>query len=217
MKSQHYEFWKNQQSPLHSEANEFYYQKYADELRLLWRGRKMRSVLDLGCGNGDLYGPLGFDTAQDYVGVDFSPAMLAAFRRRYPELELHELAAEEASWSRRFDLIVCNGVVQYMNRASVAQLLGNCRAMSDNHTLTILGSIPLRRFRSEFITGRLAGRRPSLRERASWMIRRWQSDGIGKWWEIEEIRELSEDAGFACTVFGSIHYPYRFHVALSLR
>ncbi len=50
------------------------------------------SVLDTGCGFADLYGFLrehGWHGR--YIGVDVVPDLLAAARKRYPELELREL------------------------------------------------------------------------------------------------------------------------------
>jgi len=44
------------------------------------------SILDVGCGLGDLYGYLAerFDGAPNYVGIDITPAMIKAARAKYP-------------------------------------------------------------------------------------------------------------------------------------
>ncbi|HEX7580323.1 MAG TPA: class I SAM-dependent methyltransferase, partial [Thermoanaerobaculia bacterium] len=52
------------------------------------------SVLELGCGEGDLLAALAPSRG---VGVDFSPAGCAAARRRHPELTILEADASDLS------------------------------------------------------------------------------------------------------------------------
>lgn len=70
-----------------------------------------KSVLDLGCGLGHLYGFLKdrFGPLR-YVGYDFSPASLATARAKYPEarFELHDVLREDLSGS--FDFVLSCGI-----------------------------------------------------------------------------------------------------------
>jgi SAM-dependent methyltransferase len=66
-------------------------------------------VLEIGCGTGDLLAALAPGRG---VGVDFSPAMLAEARRRYPNLQFveadaHDLSALEGT----FDVIVLSDLL----------------------------------------------------------------------------------------------------------
>jgi len=66
-------------------------------------------VLEIGCGTGDLLAALAPERG---VGVDFSPAMLAEARRRYPNLQFieadaHDLSALEGT----FDIIVLSDLL----------------------------------------------------------------------------------------------------------
>ncbi len=61
------------------------------------------SVLEVGCGSGDLIARLN---ARRKVGIDLSSGQIAAARARVPEAEFHIQAGEELSLDERFDYIV---------------------------------------------------------------------------------------------------------------
>lgn len=97
-------------------------QHYAEERarwlrdRLAALGRlPVRRVLDFGCGDGDaaptLRDVLG---AEEVVGVDVSPAMLARARARHPWATWVEAADLPAQG--RFDVAYCNGVFHHIAR-----------------------------------------------------------------------------------------------------
>lgn len=48
-------------------------------------------IMDFGCGYGRSLGELFNADYRDLIGLDFSPAMIAAARERFPEIEFHEL------------------------------------------------------------------------------------------------------------------------------
>src|SRR5918996_5008609 len=87
-------FWARQVTPQHREDTAAHYVRYGRELRLLLPERPIRKVLDIGCGNGALFEPLGFDRT-DYTGVDFSESMLAVFARRHPQVRLVVAGGDE--------------------------------------------------------------------------------------------------------------------------
>ena len=48
-------------------------------------------IMEFGCGYGRSLGELFNADYCDLIGLDFSPAMIAAARERFPEIEFHEL------------------------------------------------------------------------------------------------------------------------------
>lgn len=72
------------------------------------------SVLDVGCGFGDLYGYLcrnGIDV--DYTGIDLCPDFIDIARKRHPEANFIVADFEEAIISDRFDWAFESGVFNY--------------------------------------------------------------------------------------------------------
>jgi SAM-dependent methyltransferase len=59
-----------------------------------WLSRESR-ILDFGCGYGRLLGELFEAGYRNLVGFDFSPAMIAAARARFPEIEFSVLESSE--------------------------------------------------------------------------------------------------------------------------
>lgn len=72
---------------------------------------RIESVLDVGCGFGDLHPYLrdqGFRGR--YVGLDFNPDLVALGRRAYPEADLRVGDFSELESDERFDLVVASGL-----------------------------------------------------------------------------------------------------------
>lgn len=83
---------------------------YADRLRRRY-GQLVpsgSSVLELGCGNGDLLASLHVRRG---VGVDFSPSMAARAAARHPELEILERDAQELDLAETFDIVILSDLV----------------------------------------------------------------------------------------------------------
>jgi SAM-dependent methyltransferase len=69
-------------------------------------------VLEIGCGRGDLLAALAPSRG---VGVDVSPAMVVAARERHPELRFECVAGEELDLGERFDYVVLQDLVPYVD------------------------------------------------------------------------------------------------------
>ena len=67
-----------------------------------------QSVLELGCGRGDLLAALKPALG---VGVDFSAEMIRAGRRRYPNLRFVHADAHELNLNEKFDVIILSDLV----------------------------------------------------------------------------------------------------------
>lgn len=77
---------------------------------VLHRGRS--SVLDVGCGFGDLYGYLRrYAWAGEYLGLDLVSDLLAVARDRYPDIEVKEEDfAESDMQGNSYDFVVASGI-----------------------------------------------------------------------------------------------------------
>jgi ubiquinone/menaquinone biosynthesis C-methylase UbiE len=90
--------------------NRYYYEDQARYYRFLVPGGL--SVLELGCGTGDLLHAL---KPRRGVGVDFSEEMLKRAREHYPDLEFHEANIENlANWGETFDVLILADVVGHL-------------------------------------------------------------------------------------------------------
>jgi SAM-dependent methyltransferase len=207
-------FWAKQVTPQHREDTSDHYSRYAKELTLLFPARACRMVLDIGCGNGAMFEPLGFDKA-DYTGVDFSPSMIAVFAKRYPKLRLVVANGDEYRDARSYDLILCNSVVQYFDSAMLDRWLGNAVAMLAPDGCIVIGSVPWRSLRFRYYTGELTGELPPAWLAALRIAKSLLSDKIGHWYSVREVTALGEQHGLRSEVFGSVLYGYRFHIRMS--
>jgi SAM-dependent methyltransferase len=88
-------------------------------------GERVRSILDVGCGEGAWYTALKkIRPRMYYMGIDPSPYVVERYgARRNLRLGAFDGIAEHAG-DRMFDVIVCSDVLQYVPRAQLARGLG---------------------------------------------------------------------------------------------
>ncbi len=91
------------------------------------------SVLEIGCGSGELLAHL---RAREKTGIDLSDTQIAAARQRVPEARLHVMAGESLLLDERFDVIVISDTLNLA--ADVQQLLSEVRRVSHPGTRLIL-------------------------------------------------------------------------------
>src|SRR5215510_13620629 len=70
------------------------------------------SVLEIGVGTGELLHQI---KGKRKVGIDFSEKMIAHAKEKFPELELHVMAAEEISLNEKFDLIIISNLIGFVD------------------------------------------------------------------------------------------------------
>lgn len=212
------EYWANKTTPLHARETEQDFQALAGELRLLFADRPVEKVLEIGCGNGALFGPLGFAEVPRYLGIDFSAAMLAEFRARHPGTDL--LVADAAGFTspERFDLIFSSHVAQYWDRRQLAEHLDQAAAMLTEHGSVVIAGIPWSRMRFAYARGDVTGGdltggsgRRSLPLAAVSLLREFLTPDIGHWYDLPDLTGLAAERGLVATFRGSCYYPYRFH------
>lgn len=81
-KNKWYDMWKDQQSSHTRSVDSEYRNRFAQEMLVLIGDVSGKSVLEFGCGDGLMYESFGFDKA-NYLGVDFSDALLEKFENNY--------------------------------------------------------------------------------------------------------------------------------------
>jgi SAM-dependent methyltransferase len=90
--------------------NKYYYEDQARYYRFLVP--EGLSVLELGCGTGDLLHAL---KSRRGVGVDFSGEMIRIAREKYPGLEFREADIENLeSWGETFDVLILADLVGHL-------------------------------------------------------------------------------------------------------
>jgi SAM-dependent methyltransferase len=210
-------YWSDKSTPLYGRDNTDFFAHYGNELRLiLGQAGEYRSVLELGCGSGGLFAPLGFDQCE-YTGVDFSAAMLENFFRRHPGVRLIEANAADFAEDRRYDLIFSSGLLQYFDASALQRHLDACRPMLSPSSAIVHAGLLWSRHKWLFRTGWGPGRPPAKRNRIQRTLRPWYSlyrERIGEWYSPQSIAAIAERQGYRCQFFGSVHFLYRFHVLL---
>ena len=96
----------------------------ADILFDLLKIRENESVLDVGCGTGNLTKKIYGLSQGRVVGIDPSPGMINESQNNFgAEIEFKIMAAEEIDYSDQFDVIFCNSAFQWI--ADAEKTAGN--------------------------------------------------------------------------------------------
>jgi len=86
-------------------------------------------VLELGCGHGVISEVL-VEAGLTLFAVDASPALLAAFRKRFPQVRTECAAAQDSSFfERRFDGVVAWGLMFLLEEGAQRRLIANAAAV----------------------------------------------------------------------------------------
>ena len=209
------EYWSRKAVPEHSPETVEHYRECGAELRLLFEKSRPRRVLEVGCGNGALYEPLGFAEVERYLGVDFSQRMLQTFRADHPGAEVVHADGASFRTDDEFDLIFSSQVAQYWRPQQLADHLDNAVAMlADGGTIVVSG-IPWSRMRLAYAHGDLTGGRHrrlpvTVLSFLSELVRK----RLGHWYDLPAVAALATARGLDTRFYGSMHYPYRFHAVL---
>ena len=215
--------WTNfcQQSNWQRVQDEALFRRVVDELRTLFSDiAPPRRVLEIGCANGVLYAPLGFDRAEVYRGVDVATHMLRDFEARHPGVATIAASGHSYLDDGQYDLIFNNGTVQYFDRAMLDQLFQNATRMLAPGGRFVCATIPwkhlqLAHLRGHLRRGPLQGNRfrslpASLLLLAS---HRLSGKGIGAWYDIPTFERLARRHGLAADFYGSLTSLHCFHAA----
>ncbi len=222
-------FWSTRTDAAHRYSEEAWLKRYADEILCLVPAGG--TLLDVGCGSCELtsYFASAFDSV---YAIDFSESMLAAGRKRLATLGItnvtlaYGLAERFPSDIPPVDVIISNGVIQYLNNRELGWHLRECyRVLTKDGTVWI-GLIPNAQRQMLWYLDLLSGRSPSLRtllrrylqtlirRRIARLKHEFLSDGIGHWYKREEIQAIADETGFEVEFRYSWYYEYRFHAIL---
>jgi len=209
------EFWADKETPLSRGSSPEFLQLVASELKLLFQGRNPVSVLEIGCGNGQLFDYLGF-SLPCYRGVDFAPRMLQRFRERHPHLDL--IQAEGSSYvdDRTYDLVLAHDVVSQFSPDMLSEHCQNARRMMHSDSLLVWSCILWRSLRHTFDLGVWSnGGKPDIGRWAKNQIRRMLGrELMGRWYTPREVSRIANENSLSADFYGSITHPYRFHAVL---
>jgi lipopolysaccharide exporter len=209
-------FWSDKTSTLNGREGVEFWRAQASELRELYASNRTARVLEIGCGDGNLF-PYFDIPAENYKGVDFTPQFIERFQSKEPSVTLE--CAEGASYfepGAQYDLILLNGIVQHFDSHMLEQHLKNAYAMLDETGLLIWGSIPDSRHRFMYDAGKWSGNcQPGLiRLLKSWAGSLFGMDAMGFWYERKEVAALIAKYGLHVKFVPSKLYPYRFHAVI---
>jgi len=72
------------------------------------------SILDVGCGFGDLYGYLRYSRIKvRYHGVDINPNLLNIGKKFYPRISLELRDLEKKKFHKKFDWVIASGITSH--------------------------------------------------------------------------------------------------------
>jgi SAM-dependent methyltransferase len=213
-------YWSELDDALHRHSSPEWRRFYAQEL-LVHLPVHLGRVLELGCGNGDLY-PLIRPATSEYIGIDFSPTMLQAFRKRETVAPL--LVCADASalpiGPGRFDVVFSNGMAQYLDVAALNANLRQVASLLAPSGVYLIGNVPDAQLRWLHYRGALGpAAEPTLRgwlRAAAFRLGLKRDDGIGYWYSRRRLAKMAARHGLVCRAVSSESYEYRFHAVLNL-
>jgi ubiquinone/menaquinone biosynthesis C-methylase UbiE len=226
-----HQFWTGKIDGRHRYSTEEWRKKYATELlALLPHGG---TLLDIGCGACELTTYIAPEFKKVYA-IDFSQTMLAAARERVRSYKINNIELLQGMAQafpqpvNRVNVILANGVIQYLSSSEIALCLRECRRVLTGGGVVCISMIPdvalkWTYYRTIMISGQPQTPIATLRRELRILRRRLTAfvkkdllwDGIGNWFSREDIAEAAERSGFDCELRYSLYYDYRFHALLS--
>ncbi len=206
-------FWQSRSDPLHSDRSDVYYDNMATELKLLFNLGPESSVYEMACGSGTFYRRLGFDKS-NYVGIDYSPAMIEAFKAAEPGANVDVADVRTFAPKTKMDLIYSSGMLQYLSNNETADLIRHSADLLKDGGSIVHAGLPWKPMRWEFFSGTLV-QRPEGTLRAA-AIYAAEATGIkpilGNWFSGAFLNKLGSTNNLKVSFYGSHSYPYRIHV-----
>ena len=87
--------------------------KYGEALLDILDAKPGETILDVGCGTGDLAAQIAASGAQ-VTGFDFSPDMIDAAKNKFPGIEFHVASASNFQFPDNFDAVFSNATLHWV-------------------------------------------------------------------------------------------------------
>ena len=97
---------------LYREQHDFVY-KFGEEVVALLNPSKDETILDLGCGTGDLTHRIS-ELCRQVIGIDASAEMIRAAHQKYERLALYHKDARDFELDHQFDAVFSNSVLHWI-------------------------------------------------------------------------------------------------------
>jgi 2-polyprenyl-3-methyl-5-hydroxy-6-metoxy-1,4-benzoquinol methylase len=204
--------------------NQQFYREFADQfsqtrqrlqpgvLRLLEGIQPGVALLDLGCGNGEL----GLELAArghhgGYTGLDFSPGLLEAARRRLPDgypARLYRVDLSAAGWEAvlehdRFEIVTAFAVLHHIPgeqlRTTILRTIHHLLQPAGRLLLSNWQFLGSEKLRSRILPWEAAGLEAAVVDEGDYLLD-WRSGGLGqryvRHFSEQELLDLAEASQF---------------------
>jgi cyclopropane fatty-acyl-phospholipid synthase-like methyltransferase len=213
-----HKFWNTQTDGRISPYRDYHHEM--NELLFFLEKDKKYNCLELGCGNGELYG-LTKHLYENYTGVDFSESNIEIFKKKYPTANIISKDVLEISNDSTYNLIHSNGLLQYLTLKQIEELIINSLDQCEDNGFILHRGIPDKRMQFLYLTGYLKPGEevirlqkilnPVLYKFYAFSSRIFQGgDRFGFWYKTDDIIRVCKKLKVNYTIFGSIIYRYRF-------
>jgi trans-aconitate methyltransferase len=99
-------------STLYDKSHDFV-SKYGEGILSYLNPKPTETILDLGCGTGDLANEISL-TGAKVIGTDSSSGMIAKAKSKFPGIEFYQMDARELKFDIQFDAIFSNAVLHWI-------------------------------------------------------------------------------------------------------
>jgi tRNA (uracil-5-)-methyltransferase TRM9 len=181
-------------------------------LRLLPNLLKAQSILDLGCGNGELARQLGDDRYTGrYMGLDFSPALLDIIQKSPPtglQASFYQADLSESSWvsavqGHTFDTILAFAVLHHLpGDALRRQILRQVHSLLSPEGIFLFSNwqfLNSERLRRRIQPWEKAGLSEAEVDTGDYLLD-WRSGGTGlryvHYYQLAELNKLAKETSF---------------------
>ena len=112
---------------------------------------QIKSVLDLGCANGNRLDDLKqlLPECNRFVGIEASADAINDGKKRYKDIELHQGVLSDIPIKAPFDLVIINFVLHWVDRSSLIKSISEIDRVVKNNGYLIIGDFlpdcPLKR------------------------------------------------------------------------
>lgn len=100
---------------LYDDKHDFVF-KFGEEIVKLLNPQKNETILDIGCGTGDLTKKIA-KLSKKVIGIDNSNQMIQTAQKKYPEISFIHADAKDFQFDNKFDAIFSNAVLHWIPQA----------------------------------------------------------------------------------------------------